>query len=69
MTKYVVNMLYPDGTSELDYEEFDNEESARAHGHYLCSCYSQGAEDLYLSNPGDYPLTGDEADFEIVEVC
>lgn len=39
-----------------------------AYGIYLVGCSEQGAEDLNLSNPGDYPLEEfEEPEFEIVE--
>lgn len=67
--KYKVEMHYSDGTIEEDDEIFDTEEEARDHGEYMCSCYSDGAEILNISNPGDYPLDPDmEADFEVLEV-
>ena len=68
MSKYKVMMYYPDGTSVEEDNIFDTEEEAREHGLYCCDCYDEGAEVLHLSNPGDYPLSEDTADFEIIEV-
>lgn len=68
MTKYRIEIIYPDGEREEDDEVFDTEEEAQAHGEYMCSCYSLGGEILNMSNPGDYPLSDDDADFEIIEV-
>ena len=35
----------------------------------IVGCAAQGAEDLYLSNPGDYPLEfADEYEIEVIEV-
>lgn len=61
-------MHYPDGTDEEEDELYDSEEQAEEAGCYGCSCYSQGAEILNMSNPGDYPLDDGECDFEIIEV-
>lgn len=68
--KYKVLYRYPDGSSEYGDELYDTEEEAEEVGCYGCSCYSQGAEDFSLSNPGDYPLDGteDDCDFEIIEI-
>ena len=69
MTKYRIDMIYPDGTREEDDEIFDDRESAEEHGAYMCSCYSLGGEILNMSNPGDYPLDDDDdADFEVIEI-
>jgi hypothetical protein len=64
---FKVVMVYSDGTRQEDDDLFETESEAEEHGLYLCSCYSEGAEILHLSNPGDYPLD-DEADFQVVEV-
>lgn len=61
-------MLFPDGTSAEEDEVFDTEDEADAYGLELCSNYRLGNEILNMSNPGDYPLNDDEADFEVVEV-
>lgn len=69
MSKFKVIMCYSNGEREEDDEIFETKTGADEHGLYLCSCYHQGAEDLNLSNPGDYPLDDeDDVDFEIVEV-
>jgi hypothetical protein len=68
MAKYKVIYYYPDGTSEEDDELFDTEEEAKEHGLYMCDCYRVGGEVLNMSNPGDYPLTDDECDYEVVKV-
>ena len=69
MTKYKVLMKYEDGTEELDDEYvFDSEKDAEEYAWYLCSCCQVGAETLHMSNPGDYPETEVEVDYEIVEV-
>lgn len=65
--KVVIN--YSDGTSEEMDEVFESESEAEEYGLYLCSCCSEGAEILNMSNPGDYPLDeAVEADYEIVEI-
>lgn len=54
-----------------DDERFDTYEAAYEMGNYYQACSEQGAEDSYLSNPGDYPFdesTYERPDFEIVEV-
>lgn len=61
-------MKYPDGTSEEQDEVFESEAAAEDYGSYMVSCYSQGGEILHLSNPGDYPLSDDDADFEVIQV-
>ncbi len=66
--KFKVMMNYPDGTSEMEDEVFDTYEEAEEHGLYMCSCFSEGAEVLNLSNPGDYPLENESADYEIIEI-
>jgi hypothetical protein len=66
--KYKVVMCYPDGTREQEDDTFETEAEAEEYGLYQCSCYKQGGEILHLSNPGDYPINDDEADFEIIEV-
>lgn len=54
-----------------DEETFETFEAAREMAEYYQACAEQGAEDFYLSNPGDYPYDEDayeRPDFEIVEV-
>lgn len=69
MAKYRVMMHYSDGTSEMEDEIFETREAAEEHGSYMCACTEQGAEDLYGSNPGDYPLEDAvSADYEVIEV-
>ena len=60
---------------EPEEELFETEKEARDYGLYLESCASLGADILHMSNPGDYPFTGDELYgdddedmFEVVEV-
>jgi len=65
---YKVVMQYSDGTEEEDDEVFETEAEADEHGLYMLSCYTQGNEILHMSNPGDYPLPDEEADFEVIEV-
>lgn len=68
--KYKVVYHYPNGELEEEDELYDTEEAAEDAGSYGCSCYSLGAEILYMSNPGDYPLDGteDDCEYEVVEV-
>ncbi|MDN5685003.1 hypothetical protein [Corynebacterium glyciniphilum] len=65
---YKVVMQYSDGTEEEDDELFETEAEADEHGLYMVSCYRQGGEILHMSNPGDYLSSGEEADFEVIEV-
>lgn len=57
-----------DGSREEDDESFETEAEAQAHVENLCDGYTEGAEILHLSNPGDYPDPDDELDFEVIEV-
>ena len=63
-------MYYPDGSCEEETPVFDTEAEAAEYGSYMCACYSEGAETLFLSNPYDNPEPDDDdrADFEIVEI-
>lgn len=65
---YKVVMKYPDGTTEEDDEVFESASEANDYGMYMVSCYSQGGEILHMSNPGDYPLSDDDADFQVIEI-
>lgn len=68
MSLFKVFMHYPNGETEETDEIFSTEREAREHGEYLCSCCSEGAETLHLSNPGDDPEDDcDEVEFEVVE--
>jgi len=64
---FKVVMTYSDGTEDEQDEVFETEAEAEDHGQYMCSCFSTGGEILHLSNPGDYPLTDDSADYYIIE--
>ena len=69
MAIFKVVMKYSDGEIEELDDVFDTEEDAEEHGLYMCSCFTEGSEILYMSNPGDYPLDeAGEADFEIIEI-
>ncbi|MCC5954202.1 MAG: hypothetical protein JJU45_19095 [Acidimicrobiia bacterium] len=65
---YKVVITFSDGTSHELEELCESESEANDYGMYMASCYSQGQEILHMSNPGDYPLTDDEADFEVIEI-
>ena len=65
---YKVVMQYPDGSEEELEEIFETESEAEEHGLYMCSCYSTGGEVSHLSNPGDYPLNDEGADYEMIEI-
>lgn len=56
---------------ELEDEVFNTEQEADSYALDLCNAYAQGGEDLYLSNPGDYPYEEtccDTPEYEIIEV-
>lgn len=56
---------------EYEDEVFDTEEAEEEYALYLCSCTRQGAENLHMSNPGDYDYDEDnfeDPDYEIVEI-
>lgn len=66
--KFKLLMKYPDGTEEEEDELFDSEEEAKEYGDYMISCSREGAETLYMSNPGDYPLADyEEPNYEVIE--
>lgn len=69
MTKYKIILHYSNGEYDEEDEIFSSREKAENYGSYLCSCVDQGAEDSYLSNPGDYPLENAlSAEYEIIEL-
>lgn len=57
-----------DGRREDDDEAFETEAEAAQHGSQMCSDYSQGGEVLRMHNPGDYPDSDDQIDYEVIEV-
>lgn len=66
--KFRLLIKYADGTEEEEDEFFDSEEEAKEYGDYMISCSREGAETLYMSNPGDYPLENyDDPDYEVIE--
>ena len=65
---FKVVTIASDGTREEDDEVFETEAEADEYGQKLCSDYSQGGDVLHMHNPGDYPDTGDEIDYEVIEV-
>ena len=64
---YKVIIIYPDGEREELDEVFSSRADAEYAGQYNCDCYSQGNEIMNLSNPGDYPLDNEEAEYEVIE--
>lgn len=55
---------------EEQEEVFNSEEAAEEYALYLCGCAREGAENLHMSNPGDYDYDEDSferPDYEIVE--
>ena len=67
---FKVVLKFSDGDEVEDDERFETEEDAEEYGLVMLSNYNTGAEVLHMSNPGDYPLRGDDADpeVEVVEV-
>lgn len=65
---YKVIIKYPDGTTEEDDEIFATEAEADEYGLVQVSNFSAGGEVLHMSNPGDYPLDDEDADYEVVEI-
>lgn len=65
---YKVVMRYPDGSSEEEDEIFETEAEAQEHGIEQVSNFRTGGEVLHMSNPGDYPLDDEDADFDVVEI-
>ena len=49
-------------------EVFNSESAAEDYALYLASCTQLGAEELHLSNPGDYDEDDYDDDYEIVEI-
>ena len=70
MRKYKVRLDYPDGSTEILDEVFDDRESAEWHGQEMCNCYLQGIEIIGMSDPGDLP-GGDpeDIDFTVFDIC
>ncbi|MGB3158055.1 MAG: hypothetical protein WBB09_10750 [Candidatus Microthrix parvicella] len=64
---YKVILKGADGDEELD-EVFESEADANEYGLVALSNISVGREVLHMSNPGDYPLSDDDVDFEVVEI-
>ena len=54
---------------ELEDEVFDTEETAEEYALYLSSCTKAGAEELHMSNPGDYDVDDYDDDYEIIELA
>lgn len=68
MTKYGIHWI--DGDYDED-ETFTTRESADEMARYYQACADQGAEDLYLNNPGDNPYeeeSFERPEYEIVEI-
>ena len=62
--KYGWVIHFPD--EDMSYDEpYESEEDAFEAAEYALSCVSLGADMEHLSNPGDYPETGDNVDGEI----
>ena len=65
---YKVVMKYPDGTTEEEDEIFESESEANDYGSEQVSNFRLGGAIFHASNPGDYPLSGEDADFDVIEV-
>lgn len=68
MSRYKAKVIFPDGSSYLDDNEFETYEHAEAYFGELENHYMTGVETLHLSNPGDYPLEYEELKFEVIEI-
>ena len=53
---------------EYDDEVFDSEEEAEDYAIDMAACIREGAEELSLSNPGDYDEDDYDDEYEIVEI-
>ena len=54
---------------EVEDELYNTYEEAEEAALYLCSCSREGAENLHLSNPGDYDYNeNEEYEYKIEEV-
>ena len=53
---------------EYDDEIFDSEEEAENYAIDMAACIREGAEELFLSNPGDYDEYDYDDEYEIVEI-
>ena len=67
MAKWGWRIIFDDENENFDYTDsnegpYDTEEEAAEMGAYAQSCMRTGAEMFHLSNPGDYPMNGDEID-------
>lgn len=70
---YKVIITFPDETIDSEEEDgelglFDTKEDAEAWFDQWMSDYDTGGEVLHMSNPGDYPLSDEEPEHEVVEV-
>ena len=69
MARYKVLIHYSDGSSEEEDKIFTSITDAEEYGSYMCSCCSEGAEIMELSNPGDYPLEdAASAEYEVIKI-
>ena len=69
--KYGWVIHYDDGDMDYDdnnEEPYDTYEEAEEAALYADSCRRSGADTMNLSNPGDYPETGDDIDSGEIEV-
>ncbi len=66
MPKYRLVVYYPEGEQEEGI--FDTEEEANDYGGVCADAYSEGAETLHMSNPGEYPEDDGPPDFEVFEI-
>ena len=63
-------ILWSDGDCNED-ETFSSRESADEMARYYQACAEQGAEDLFLNNPGENPYdekTFERPEYEIIEI-
>ncbi len=62
--------IYDDGFEDYENETFETREEALDFMSQIESERSAGAEDLFLSNPGDYPYDDDDdgLEFDIIRI-
>lgn len=65
---FKVKMYAPGESPWIEEEVFETEEEAEEYGSVCASNWNQGAEDLYMMNPGDYPLPDEGPDWEVIEI-
>jgi hypothetical protein len=65
---FKVVVHYPNGSREEEDEVFATKTEANDYGLQLLDNYRVGGETLHMSNMGDYPLSDEAPEFEVIEV-